>query len=495
VIIARAPHPASVLASRALAIGVVACVSLLGAAAVLRMEVFAPGIVAFLAIVALTVWRPRYGLTSVLLLAVGFEAMAADPFMNLGTILQGNISMWSPFEFAIFSPLELLLMSTAFVVVAVAVIERRPLRSAQLWWPLLLFMALLIASLGWGVIRGGNLTIALWETRSLFVAGLVALLVPTVMPERRHVERVIDLLCVAVILLSIETIWRRFALVDTGKIDLPIEFAFAHETPIFMNFVILLLLARLIWPATAGQRLWALFIPLILYAQMLTERRAGWICLDVGLILMVIFIFRLRRKVFFLLVAPLLLVYVGYLAAFWNADGAIAEPARAVRSINDPEGRDQASNLYRQLERANIRMNIRANPLTGLGFGQRYIFYYGMPDLSWWPFWHYIPHNGVLFLWMKMGPIGFITFLTLCGAGIVRGVQLLKSASNDRSAPYLVAVVTLLLMIIVYSYVDIAVNSPRVTIVLGFTLGVIGTWGGWQQTKSEPKPVGVELRH
>jgi O-antigen ligase len=191
----------------------------------------------------------------------------------------------------------------------------------------------------------------------------------------------------------------------------------------------------------------------------------------------IIFIFRFRRRIFYFLVLPIAIIYVGYLAAFWNADGPIAEPARAVRSINDPEGRDLQSNLYRLTERFNIRANIRAHPITGLGFGRQYIFYYPMPDLSWWPFWHYIPHNGVLFLWMKMGPVGFITFLTLCGVGILRGVQLLKHANDEPSAPILVAIVSLLLMLFVYSYVDIGVNNTRVMILLGFALGVIGTWG------------------
>jgi hypothetical protein len=276
------------------------------------------------------------------------------------------------------------------------------------------------------------------------------------------------------VLLSIDIIWRRFTLLaDTKYLDL----AFDHDTPVFMDFAVILLLSRLVWPASGRQRLAALAIPLILYAQMVTERRAGWVSLDVGLVLIAIFVFRLRRKVFYFVVLPLCILYVGYLGTFWNASGPIAQPARAIRSINDPEGRDQQSNFARLLERANIRLNIRAHPVTGLGFGKQYTFYLGMPDLSWWPLWHYVAHTQLLWLWMKMGPFGFITFLTLCGAGIVRGVQLLKAAQNSRSAPYIVAIVSALLMLIVYSYVDIALNSIRVTTLMGFALGVIGAWG------------------
>jgi hypothetical protein len=467
----------SVLPTRVAGVIAVLILSLFIAAVTLAMQGFALGIAAFLALVALAVWRPRYGLYAALVISVLFEPQSRDPFMSIGVFIHGNVSSWSPFSFVIFSPLELLLIATALTTVVAALVGRRPMRQGQLWLPLLVFLLLVGASLAFGVARGGNLNIALWETRSLFVAGLVALLVPTLLTERGHVTHVLNLLLIAVVLLTLDTIYRRFALVDTGKMGLSIEWAFEHETPVLMNFAVVLLVARLVWPASARARLAALLIPVIIYGQMLTERRAGWVCLDIGLALIVIFVFRLRRKMFYFLILPLLLVYVGYLGVFWNADGPIAEPARAVRSINDPEGRDVDSNLYRLMERLNIRENIHAQPVTGLGFGQQYIFYYPMADLSWWPFWHYIPHNGLLFLWMKMGPVGFIVFLTLCGAGLVRGVQLLKRASNDRSAPVLVAIVSLLLMLVVYSYVDIAMNNTRVTIMLGFVLGVIGAWG------------------
>jgi O-antigen ligase len=201
--------------------------------------------------------------------------------------------------------------------------------------------------------------------------------------------------------------------------------------------------------------------------------------------LLAVFIFRLRRKHFFLIVLPLALVYCGYLGVFWNAQGAIAQPARAVRSISDPEGRDQSSNLYRLIENADVRENIHAHPLTGLGFGQPYVFYHPLPDLSFWQFWHYIPHNGMLFVWMEMGPVGFIALLVLFGAAIVRGVQLLKEATHDRSAPYLVAFVSGLLMIPIYSYVDLSTTSVRMCMFFGLLLGIIGTWGKASALQSE----------
>lgn len=470
----RAPSRGRVLFTPAGNAAAAGAISLLAAAAVVELHEVALWITAYVVLIGLTIWRPRYGIYAALLFSVPFDPASDDPFMYLGYLMQTPISAASPAKMLVFSPIELLLLMAALVVVITAVIERRALRPAQLQMPLLLFAVLMLASIGWGLLRHGLFNVALWETRSMFAGVIVALLVPTVMPRREQVHHLVNLLAAAVVLLSIDIIWRRFTiLADVEALDL----VFSHDTPIFMNIVIVLFLARLVWPATGRARCAALLIPLIIYAQMLTERRAGWVSLDVGLVLIAIFIFRLRRKVFYFIVLPLVLVYAGYLAAFWNGTGPAAQPARAVRSINDPEGRDFSSNLYRMAERANIRANMRAHPLTGLGFGQQYIFYYPMADLSWWPFWHYIAHTQLLWLWMKMGSLGFVTFLTLTGAGIVRGVQLLKREANQRSAPYLVTIVSALLMLVVYSYIDIALNSVRVMTLMGLALGAVGVWG------------------
>ena len=321
-----------------------------------------------------------------------------------------------------------------------------------------------------------GLNTALWETRTLFAAILVALLVPQVLERTEQVDRLLNMFCIGAIALSVDVLVRRFTLladVPTGHLDLD----FDHVTPAIMNFAVILLLARLIWPAGARQRLMAVFIPLILYAEMVTERRAGWVGLDLGIVLLGIFIFRLRQKVFFLVVLPLLFVYAGYLITFWNADGAVAQPARAVRSIVSPDPRDAASNGYRVIEEQDIRINLAGSPLTGLGFGQPYVFYIPLPDLSWWPFWHYESHNSVFWLWMEMGPAGFIAFLSVSGATIALGVQLLKREANGRMAPILVALAGLILMMLVYSFVDLGLFNLRLMAWTGAAIGIIGARG------------------
>ncbi|MFN8558322.1 MAG: O-antigen ligase family protein [Dehalococcoidia bacterium] len=454
--------------------------------AALKLQEMAIWMALFLAVIALALWRPRYGWYALLALTVMFDPKKDDPLAYAGWLFQSNVSTWSSLRFIVFSPAEILAVAIAVAVLArVAVYRRIPALPRQ-WWLLALFTVLIVGSVGWGAMNGGSLNIALWETRSLFLAVLLAFLAPSLLTDRGQVGRAFDLMSLAAVPLCIDVIWRRFALLRDVQ-GPGIDLAFAHETPIVMNMIVILVVARLLWRATGRQRLLVFLVPLILLAQMLTERRAGWISLDIGLALIALFIFRLRRRLFLLGVLPLLVLYAGYLAVFWNAQGTIAQPARAVRSLNDPEGRDRNSNIYRLLERMNVRQNVLAHPITGLGFGRPYVFYYSLPDLSaFWPFYRYMAHVSILWLWMKMGPLGFITLLTITGFTIVYGVQILKREAHTRSAPTLVALISLVMMLVVYAYVDLALTNLRSMVLLGFALGTIGAWGAWPAAEGEP---------
>ncbi|HZS21202.1 MAG TPA: O-antigen ligase family protein [Pseudonocardiaceae bacterium] len=444
-------------------------------AAAIRLEWLAVGVVLFGAACVLTCWRPRYGLTCVIVAAVVLEPIPQDPITHIGWQLQSDLASWTPLSFVHLFPLELLLLVTLGAVVVQRLVAHQPWTRADLRRPMLLLLGLVVVSLAWGMSRGGWSSAALWQTRGFFALGAVALLAPQVYRTRAEIETVVNLIVVGTVLSSVEILWRRYTQVDAWR-GVPIDLAFAHDTPVFMNFVVVLLLARLIWPSSGRQRLGALAIPLILWAEMATQRRAGWVGLDLALLLLAAFMFRMRRKHFFLLVLPLTLLYCGYLGVFWNSEGILAQPARAVRSISNPNARDQSSNYYRYTETADIRLNIRANPVTGIGFGKSFIFYIPLADLSSWVFWHYIAHNSLLWLWMYTGPIGFIAFLSLIGNGIVRGVQILKRSTRSHSAPYLVALTSALLMIASYSYVDVSLTSIRIAAIFGLTLGAIGVW-------------------
>ena len=118
----------------------------------------------------------------------------------------------------------------------------------------------------------------------------------------------------------------------------------------------------------------------------------------------------------FRLVFVILLFTPVYLGATWNSNSAIAEPTSAIRSLIQPNARDADSNDFREIEAVNLKYNITINPILGRGYSKDIIFFIPMPfigDLFVW--WDIIPHNTILWVWMRLGFLGFLAFWFLVG--------------------------------------------------------------------------------
>jgi hypothetical protein len=162
-----------------------------------------------------------------------------------------------------------------------------------------------------------------------------------------------------------------------------------------------------------------------------------------------------------------------YMPIFWNNTSMLGQPARAVRSLSSPDPRDAGSNLYRDLELINVRTTIKANGLLGVGFGNQFYFVVNMPDLSWWPFWHYEPHHNILWIWLKMGAIGFIVFFTLMGSGLARASYVVRTLLQPERRVFAMLTLSAIVTTLVFCYVDLGLVSGRVTVFLGTALGTL----------------------
>ncbi len=69
----------------------------------------------------------------------------------------------------------------------------------------------------------------------------------------------------------------------------------------------------------------------------LSQRRAAMVALGAGFIVFAIVLFFRRRKAFFVVVPIVLLLTVGYTAAFWNTTDGVGFGAQAVKSVIAPE--------------------------------------------------------------------------------------------------------------------------------------------------------------
>ncbi len=92
----------------------------------------------------------------------------------------------------------------------------------------------------------------------------------------------------------------------------------------------------------------------------------------------------------------------------------------AVHSLFSPNPRDASSDLYRVQEDANLKLNIAEGGPLGKGFGVP--INYALPivdirDVD--PLITWIPHDGLLYIPMRMGVLGAIAFWCVLAAGML----------------------------------------------------------------------------
>ena len=421
-------------------------------------------------------WQPRVGLFSAFGLVLLFEGGGDDDKLMLpGAYINGDLSTSIGLTGVIFSPLELLLIMSLLVWLARGIATRRlDFEGGRLQAQVYLFTIALLVGMVRGVAAGGPFNVALWESRFLFYAVICYILATNTIRTRRHLRILIAIFLLTNLAFAIEGAYRRIALIDTKIITSIPEFWYWHEDVIFLGSVILFVIAIF---AYGGPRWQKLLGPVIIgvagYTLLASERRAGYIAVIIAFLAFVIVFLGSNRKAFFTLALPILVSGAIYMPLFWNASGPLAQPARAVRSLKDPDPRDAASNLSRELEKINVAQTIHDNPLLGVGFGREFEQVVAIPDISFFVFWNVEPHHNVLWVWLKTGAPGFALFFTLMGSAVALGAHHVRRRKDPLLQTTALLAITAVISTLVFSYVDLGLTSGRVTVFLGTCLGAL----------------------
>jgi hypothetical protein len=211
-------------------------------------------------------------------------------------------------------------------------------------------------------------------------------------------------------------------------------------------------------------------------ADLANSRRAAWLVLGGGLITLAAVAMRQlpsRRQLVIKVGSVVCVVLAVYMPAFWNKTGGTAQPARAVRSIVAPSARDASSDLYRIQEDENLHVNIAQGGLLGRGFGVPIDYVLPIADISDIdPLIDYVPHNGVLYILMRMGLLGGISLFALIGVGLISACRLARS--RDRELAVIGAVlVCALIGYAMEGAVDQGFFFYRIAFVMGSLLGLM----------------------
>lgn len=376
------------------------------------------------------------------------------------------------------TPMELLL-ALVIVVWAMktvqrgeALIHRSPIGTA-----LAAYCVLLIAFTALGVARHGTLRPAMWEIKPFLYVAVFYVLASSLLADRRSVRRA---LWVFVIGSGLKAVYGLLIFLTVRHMVPRPDAVLGHEESFFFGLFVIATLGM--WTFGVGGRLRATattLLPLVLMADMVNSRRTAWAILFAGVLLMTIISyvrFPARRGPLLRCMSACAVGLVVYLPLYWSRTGATAQPARAVRSVVAPsssDARDSSSDRYRMAEDANLIVNIRAHRGTGSGFGVPIDYEIAITDLTGVAsMLAYVPHDGVYWIWMRMGILGEGVFLLVIAHGVIAGCRLSRTA-NPEVALFGALVVCALLAYVIMGEKDLGFWWLRLAACIGVLLGTV----------------------
>jgi hypothetical protein len=249
-----------------------------------------------------------------------------------------------------------------------------------------------------------------------------------------------------------------------------------HSASIHVNMLILLTLTLMLYRAGSRLSRTALLMLTIpaLVAYFAAERRSAVVALAIGVILIVFSLWWRERAKFYVIAPILIITAAGYTAAFWNSTSSVGFPAQALKAVLQPDSvseKDRSSDLYRDLENFDVNFTIRSSPALGLGFGQKFLRPAPLPDISFFEFYEYIPHNSFMWIWIKTGFLGFASMLVMYAIAVRDGARSVVAARSPTIAAMAIIGVVNVVMFAVFSFVDIAWDSrSMIVLALSFSL-------------------------
>ena len=345
------------------------------------------------------------------------------------------------------------------------------------WHPsqpvMLTWMLTLVFFMGFGIARGGVVNIALWEVRALFYLCLAYFVGTQVI--RTHRDVVVNTWCILlpVSIKGFQGVWRWA--VDLGGDIGDLHAITSHECAVFLMTSFVFSLNLLLFQGDRRMLLYTVFtFPTSFITFIYAQRRVAYGCLAFGFIMTFLYLPKRTKKMFLQVALPMIPVMVLYFAAFWNSTSGLAMPVQQVRSIfgEDTSGEVDSSNTYRDVEKFNLIETIRTYP-AGVGFGNKYLIIMPLDAVDF-PLWDYIPHNCILWMWVKMGFLGIASFFICMGLLVIQLTIDFKTTTRPLYKCLQVTLVVFIICQVIVAYYDLQLTFYRNMVYLGTFLAMMG---------------------
>ena len=401
-------------------------------------------------------------------------------------ILVGNLTLYvyvfywpTRLQGLVDRPIGFLFFFILLVLVCHNLVRRQKvLQGGKLILPFLFFILCVAMGIVHGLTSGGDFRIMVLEIRSFEYLFLSYILAYNLFTRFEHVRLFFWFVIFGAGLKGLQGTYV-YLIVLHGKLD-NINQIMPHEDSFFFAALLLLIVLFILHHAYRPQLIAALIVsPFVVIALVGNERRADYAALLIGIGIAWVLIFLVKpqyRKRLIIILVTTLLLGGAYVLAFAHASGTIAKPAQSIISIFSPTvgSRDYLSNLYRYIEDADLKFTVKQSPLIGWGFGKPFLQPVPLPNIiTLDPYYLYIPHNTIYWVWMRMGAIGYGAFWFLIGAIVVRGCFIARQLRNPYLQLVAIFVVAIVFMEIAVAYADYQFYFYRNVIYLGLLVGML----------------------
>jgi O-antigen ligase len=430
-------------------------------------------------------WKPATGVVTLLACSTmveQFEYSVGIPGLDAFT---DKIPIWTSLQSGlgasglVMSPIDIAVVLLLVVWLTRAATERRlAVPRTQVSATLGIMVLLAIVALVRGLMESGgsaDTTAALWEIRPWIYLGATYIFASQVIRSRRAVQAVLWTFVVGSGLKALQGVYIFFE--TRNEIPRP-EAILAHEESIFFSLFLILTLCLWLYGERGRLRATATALaPFVVIADIGNTRRDAFLIIAAELAVMILLTYIAlpeRRRLIRRVCVTGLVLFAVYLPVEWNGSGTLAEVAVAVRSGIAPDARDSESNAYRVAEDANLGVMIKQDPIVGFGFGVPIDYSsYPIVDIS-----NidsniaYVPHNGVLYVWMRMGVLGELALWMFVGAAILAGTRSARSPNRQVSMIGTLVTCTTVGWVIM-GYTDMGFWWFRIAVAFGCLLGVL----------------------
>lgn len=373
----------------------------------------------------------------------------------------------------------LLILYFVVTLMKMAFLRREKMLLGSLFLPVFIYICFVSLGCLNGLASGGDFNDALREIRAQFYFFIVSLLTLNFVKGRAQVDLLLWMMPILVGLKAVNYIYRWYAIY---QMQIPDQGVGSHEESFF--FIAFVCLLVVLCVAGIQPRLRALMwtlLPLIMFANATTNRRASYAALIITLPLILLAGYkgfpRARRGIVAFFIA-LSIIVPPYFLAFRNSTGALGGPARAIQSTISPNERDAASNQYRDNENFDLFATLRSQPTTiafGFGYGKRFLTPISLDSISsTYPFYNLLPHNQILWVWMRLGTLGFLAFWGMVASILIYACRIVRRTNLDSYtraiALYAMALMVLLLL---FALLDLQLSNFRDMIFVASWIGAM----------------------